>query len=356
MGGGSIATIADIEGDERLEIIAFTSNRPTEVRVGTWSGTALDGASRQLVDLSGFRTEQVAVDDSAVPTFVGVAETSGERLAHRFGVGGYEVIDVRVLPEPAGGSWSNVPNGVIDIYGRSYQRLLASRSAWAFDGSGFFGGPLYRFVFGADRVSAEQVDRDALFGSDMQYLALIDGDLNEDGIEDFLLVTSSDRWITESGPGDVWTRIASLPQSTCEAASNGYRFALVADLDLDGDRDLILSYNCTAQRFGYVSALRTDSGYTMVHHSLPDDVDPFGPEPVALGDLDGDCDPDLVLSPGYVALNDGDGRFGALVPTATDSPGTVATVVDLDFDGDNDLVWASAGRDDGPVVQLNQLH
>ncbi len=348
--GGSIATVADIEGDERLEIIAFTSRNPTEVRVGTWSGTALDGPSRQLVDLTGFRTEQVAVDESGVPAFIGITEGSFERRAHRFGAVGYEAIEVRVLPEPATGSWYNVPNGGTDIYGRSYARLFASRAAWAAD-SYHSEAALYRFVFGADRVSAEQVDRDALFGSDMQYLAQIDGDVNEDGVEDFLLATSSDYWITESGPDDTWTRIASLSQATCEFPSSTYRFAPVGDLDGDGDRDLVLSLNCTAQLYGYAVALRTDTGYQLVHHSLPDA--PSDLVPVALGDLDGDCDLDLVLSNGHVALNDGDGRFAAPVPLADESPGIVATIVDLDFDGDNDIVWGAGV--DGPVVQLNQL-
>lgn len=147
--------------------------------------------------------------------------------------------------------------------------------------------------------------------------------------------------------------LAVLSLLGCSGRSQCTPGASVACTCVSGDRDLVLSLNCTAQLYGYAVALRTDTGYQLVHHSLPDA--PSDLVPVALGDLDGDCDLDLVLSNGHVALNDGDGRFAAPVPVADESPGIVATIVDLDFDGDNDIVWGGAYGGDGPLVQLNQL-
>lgn len=345
--GGSIATVADVEGDERLEIVVFTSDSPDEVRIGTWSGAGLDGSSRQLLDLTGFYPEQVAVDDSAVPMFIG-NDASG-RVAYRFGATGYQTVELRFLPETSDTTWYNTRNGMNDIYGRSFSRLFEMGSAW---GKTHYSSsaPLYRFHFGPDLFSAEQVDGAALFGADTEYLMQIDGDVNRDGVEDFILATTTDFWIVESGPSDTWTRVTSFSQASCETPSSAYRFALTDDLDGDGDGDLVLNWNCTEQRYGFAVALRNESGYQLVHHSLPDT--PSNISPVALGDLDGDCDPDLLFFSGHAALNDGEGRFASPVSLASGPLGGLATVVDLDFDGDNDIVWA--GADTGPAVQLNQ--
>lgn len=119
-----------------------------------------------------------------------------------------------------------------------------------------------------------------------------------------------------------------------------------ADVDLDGDIDiLILSRDETA--------LYINEGmgrFTIAENQPFDPGSDFPSEygSVNFSDLDGDGDPDLVIS-GYenkgIYMNDGTGNFDVLNSGLTDFRDSPNDVGDVDGDGDNDIVISGDDSD-----------
>lgn len=349
--GGPIATVTDLDGDGRLELVSFSSEHPRQVGIGTWSGTGLDGPGRHLALPTLPANPLVGVDENGLPLFIGADRSTS--IALRYAAPGYESIELRWFPTPDSSHWYPIQNGTGSISGHTFGPFFESRSLWGRDG---VGGPIYRLVVESDHVRGEQVDEAAMFGDDVDGFGLLDGDVNADGVEDVLIFTRDSIWLGISGPGETWTRTARLAAEECYP-SDTHRFGFVADLDLDGDRDVLLGVNCsTVRRGGFVAALRQDDGsYLLIRHELTGEA--FRIEAAGLGDLDGDCYPDLLISDGRVARNDGTGRFLEPVMASDDAVGGMATLADLDFDGDLDVIWSRPRPDDAssPIVQLNML-
>jgi len=131
----------------------------------------------------------------------------------------------------------------------------------------------------------------------------------------------------------------------------------VGDVDGDGDPDLVVGGDGTPSL-----RLFLNDGYGRftdgTQGRIPSRHD--GMEAVRLGDLDGDGDLDIVCGNGFVAsgrqnflfLNDGKGRFSdatANLPSLADETRDVA-LGDVDGDRDLDLVFANIGQD---IVCLN---
>ncbi|HXE73523.1 MAG TPA: VCBS repeat-containing protein, partial [Candidatus Nitrosotenuis sp.] len=130
----------------------------------------------------------------------------------------------------------------------------------------------------------------------------------------------------------------------------GYYSSDIAAGDLDGDGDTDLAVADLYGNYAYV--LRNQGGGAFTTQAVP----PGGLETgaygaLALGDVDGDGDTDIVLTPydpgGYVAtlLNDGSGNFNQVVTSTITYQGdlysTSAALGDVNGDGDLDLVWSS---------------
>ena len=126
-------------------------------------------------------------------------------------------------------------------------------------------------------------------------------------------------------------------------------FVTVGDVDGDGDQDLVtadLGTSGDAGGTGFVSVLLNNGDGTFAAPTAYNVL--RTPRQVALGDLDGDGDLDLVVAHQQqpsdlqlVMFNNGDGTFGLGVPYATGfDTGAMSVVVDdLDSDGDLDLVF-----------------
>jgi len=182
----------------------------------------------------------------------------------------------------------------------------------------------------------------------------LDGDGNLDmavansGYEDnnvSVLLGNGDGTFQE--PVNYWTGDESSPWSVA-----------IGDLNGDGNPDLVAaSYWCYYDYYEtyyydpYVSVLLGNGDGTFQEAVSYEVFD--GPHTVAIGDLDGDGNPDLAVAcsignhfyPGKVSvlLGNGDGTFQGRVDIAAgDNPYSVA-IGDLDGDGDSDLAVACKG-------------
>src|SRR5262249_33278897 len=126
----------------------------------------------------------------------------------------------------------------------------------------------------------------------------------------------------------------------------------VGDFDGDGHADLVAA-NATDR--GTVSVLRNNGDGT---YQPPQRFGAGGKDPrsVAVGDLDGDSDLDLVVAnlgsgTGGVLLNRGDGTFAAAGSCPAGMGPTSVAVGDLDGDSDLDLVVANRNSNTVSVLK-----
>lgn len=138
-----------------------------------------------------------------------------------------------------------------------------------------------------------------------------------------------------------------------------------ADFDGDGLPDMAVSQiDITSGGADVVAILHNDgSGAMRLNQTLPTGTDSHAKSLYA-SDLNGDGYPDLLWTPEQfttgpyslvVALNDGDGSFGALQTYTLTSNGTGhVTTADLDGDGDQDAIVANNRGPSGVRVLLNR--
>jgi hypothetical protein len=128
-------------------------------------------------------------------------------------------------------------------------------------------------------------------------------------------------------------------------ASNPYSInkSAMADLDADGDLDLVSSSTLNSP---------TSGGFGLIGSSLNNGNGTFAPltfirmgsfaAGLAVGDVDGDGDPDAVTGYDYnnagVVLNAGNGTFGSLSTRGVGIRSTQVLLADMDGDGDLDLI------------------
>jgi hypothetical protein len=149
-----------------------------------------------------------------------------------------------------------------------------------------------------------------------------------------------DLYGTSQGSVVVWYGTASGPFNVVEVFSGlSAVHASAADLDLDGDHDIVISSSTSE-----LHVLRNDGSLVFTN------IDSHGPVPGAdlrtsLSDLDGDGTPDIVAGcqPNsgeeafHTYLNDGFGYFDYGASSLTDMDNSFFSAQDLDMDGFADL-------------------
>ena len=178
---------------------------------------------------------------------------------------------------------------------------------------------------------------------------VLPADIDNDGDVDLLAAHNDWNYLTVAhNDGHLNFTAMALIQ-----VGNGPRSLATADIDADGDLDLLAALDGC----GAVLVLRNNgAGVFSRTDSLVVGSMPFC---LTMGDLDGDGDADLLttrlVTPGQVAvhLNDGTGSFTAAASVTVGAEPYTAAVADIDGDGDLDLL--TANRMDGTVsVRLNQ--
>ena len=137
-------------------------------------------------------------------------------------------------------------------------------------------------------------------------------------------------------------------QASLVAQQYGYATIQAADLDLDGDLDLVLCGTATVNGInGFVQPLLNNGQGSFIPGTVYPSSNYSGG--AALGDIDGDGDLDLAVadfdssSPVKLLLNNGNATFTAGATLVSGAVAQLATFADVDGDGDPDLVVHGSG-------------
>lgn len=178
------------------------------------------------------------------------------------------------------------------------------------------------------------------------------GDLNGDGLTDIVLAKGRhwplhDRILLNDGKGGfIASNLSDEPDRTYSAA--------LADLDLDGDLDIVVSNDSPDPK----KLFKNDGkGHFTAAGSFGEAA--WTTRYVTLADLDGDKYPDIVVAnrlddpkspaPSFVCHNNQKGEFPTCDPIST---GSATSIVAGDFDGDGALDLFVPHRDGGQSIVL----
>ncbi len=369
--GDAVAAAGDVNGDGYGDLLVGASNRGSHGAVELYLGSASGVQTSVATTISGSSTL------NRVGQFmVALGDVDGDGYGD-VALTGTNSSKVAIYPGAAAGLSSTAIATLTGTSGSSFGQGLA---AGDFDGDGDAD-----LAVGAPILNAHQGQVDVFFGtgtglstvssrtllgeatSNQFGRTLGAGDVNADGYDD--LVVGAHLYDSARGrlyvfPGSS-AGLSSTPQTTLTGATSeqlGYAFAVVGDVDADGDADLLLGCRTTgcgtAELYdGDPAGLSSSASLTLTSSLLG-----FGNTVAAAGDLDGDGYADALVAGtytvqafrGYDVDLDGDGSAGGVDCDDTDAtiyPGAaeICDGIDQDCDGvaDNGVSWTTYADLDG---------
>ncbi|GAB4002838.1 hypothetical protein GCM10028807_62200 [Spirosoma daeguense] len=346
--GPHSVVLGDVDGDGDLDMLtANGNNESVSVRLndglGNYTAPAVNpnpgvGAGPQSVALGD-------VDGDGDLDFV-VANTSNNTVSVRLNNGSGNFTPPTTNPNPAVG---DSPISVVlgDVDGDGDLDLVTANAG---DNT-----VSVRLNNGSGNFTPPTSNPDPGVGRGVSSVAL--GDVDGDGDLDFVTANYGDNNVSvrlNDGSGNF-----TPPATNPNPAVDNYPWSVaLGDVDGDGDLDLL-----TANYYSNTVSVRLNNGsgnFTLPAINPNPAVGEY-PFSVALGDVDGDGDLDLVTANGAdntvsVRLNNGSGNF---TPPATNpNPGVGAdpacvALGDVDGDGDLDVVIANA-RGNSVSVRFNR--
>ena len=172
-------------------------------------------------------------------------------------------------------------------------------------------------------------------------------DWNNDFRTDLLLVGPGGLRFYQQGADGNFTDVSAKTKLPPEVLKGDFASALAADVDLDGDLDIVL-----ARRTGAPLLLRNNFDGTFTALPIFPEVD--GARAFAWADLDHDGAPDAVVLDArgrlHVYANERSGKFVPWPVAVPEGPFLALAISDIDEDGGLDLV---ALRADGAILRIS---
>ena len=332
--GAAQASPVDLDRDGDIDVLAV---RPGEDTVTWYENESGDGSvwtERVLSAAIAGAGAAIAFDPDTDGDLdvVSASPINGEILQHENVVIGRTAAFFD--PSPAGSANEQIlldqvdGDGILDLIAVHRRYSLDDQLMWHSglrDGGGF-GPPRY-----IDLVDS--------------FYAIATADVDLDGDVDVIAETPGSTYWYENASGDgiTWTRrtVGSHSQFGLAIAT--------ADVDGDGDQDVLATQIESIRRVVWYENRINDPFPLEEWPANPLATVPSNPASVGSGDLDGDGDRDIVVAVKSDTNNfaywhenlDGAGAFGPVRMISTEISGEYGshlTVVDLDLDGDNDIV------------------
>jgi hypothetical protein len=176
---------------------------------------------------------------------------------------------------------------------------------------------------------------------------LIPIDWNNDLRTDLLIAGSGGLRFYEQGADGNFTDVTAKTKLPADVLKGDYAAALAADVDLDGDLDILL-----ARRTGPPLLLRNNFDGTFTAVPIFSDVE--NARAFAWADLDHDGTPDAVILDArgrlHVFANERSGQFRRWPAALPEGPFLAVTISDADDDGALDII---ALRADGAILRIS---